>query len=226
LPGYLTSSPRITGLGSRHVATHITGREIVIALIIIVFAAGLVVVPVLWGAAFDSFSSGMSKAAWPSFLTGFGILIVGLATGVRIIVIAGIAFMVAVVVGVIAEKYLIFGLAAAFVVPHADDYRALHPTLLLDLYGELLYHHAHLHLPVPDYQASLDGASIGSVEDLRAALARTRKEWAELHALTAGGLLTAEVTHSRVYRMGWAAPGRTSFSASTGLASGTCCGPL
>lgn len=98
--------------------------------------------------------------------------------------------------------YVADALAAAFVVPHPDDYRGLHPTLLQDLYGELLYDYAYLHLPVPDFQTSLDEASITTVADLRAALARTRKEWTEAHALMAGGLLTADVTHSRVYRMG------------------------
>src|SRR5262249_2163865 len=32
-------------------------------------------------------------------------------------------------------------LASAFVVPHPDDYRALHRSLLEDFFGELLYHY-------------------------------------------------------------------------------------
>ena len=113
MPGYLASTPGIAANSSRHAAIHITGREILVGLIVVVVAAALVVGPVLWGAAFDSFSSGMGKAAWPTLLTGFGVVIVGLASGVRIITIAGGALMAAVVVGVIAEKYLIFGLRPA-----------------------------------------------------------------------------------------------------------------
>ena len=38
--------------------------------------------------------------------------------------------------------YFADALAALFVVPHPDDYRLLHPTLLQDLYGDLLYQYA------------------------------------------------------------------------------------
>jgi hypothetical protein len=38
--------------------------------------------------------------------------------------------------------YVADALAAAFVVPHPEDYRALHTTLVHDLYGELIYHYA------------------------------------------------------------------------------------
>src|SRR5690606_35292178 len=35
--------------------------------------------------------------------------------------------------------YVADALASAFVTPHPDDYRALHPTLIEDLFGELVY---------------------------------------------------------------------------------------
>jgi hypothetical protein len=36
-------------------------------------------------------------------------------------------------------------LASAFVVPHPEDYRLLHRTLIEDFYGELIFQSSHLH---------------------------------------------------------------------------------
>lgn len=94
-------------------------------------------------------------------------------------------------------------LAAAFVVPHPDDYRALHASLLQDFYGELLFHYAHLYPAVPDFTARLDDARISTVSDLRAQLTQSAEHWAAFHTLLAGGLLTAaELRFTPVYRMG------------------------
>jgi hypothetical protein len=102
-----------------------------------------------------------------------------------------------------AALYIADALAAAFVVPHPDDYRALHPTLLRDLYGEQLYQYAHLFPSVPDYRARLDETRIDTVADLRAALAEARREWTAFHDVMAGGLLGPQnLTFSQVYRMG------------------------
>jgi hypothetical protein len=109
LPGYLAGASSITGHVSRHAAARITGREILVALIVVVIYILLLVIPVLYGAGFDSFSRGMSKAARPAFLFGLGVLVVGLVSGVRILDIAGGAIMAAVVVGVIVENYLMTG---------------------------------------------------------------------------------------------------------------------
>nr|WP_211588681.1 hypothetical protein [Allorhizocola rhizosphaerae] len=99
--------------------------------------------------------------------------------------------------------YVADALAAAFVVPHPDDYRALHPTLLLDLYGEVLYHYAYLYPAVPDFTARLDDTRIAGVADLRAQLAQVRTDWTAFHTLMAGGLLTAgPFTVTPVQRMG------------------------
>ncbi len=99
--------------------------------------------------------------------------------------------------------YVADALAAAFVVPHPDDYRALHPTLLQDFYGELLYQYAHLYPAVPAFTARLDETGVDSVADLRAQLARTRADWAAFHAVMAGGLLAAEhLAVTPVQRMG------------------------
>ncbi|ROP37131.1 hypothetical protein EDD40_2419 [Saccharothrix texasensis] len=92
--------------------------------------------------------------------------------------------------------------AAAFVVPHPDDYRALHTTLLQDLYGELVHHYATLATPVPPFDVRLPD-DVASLADLRAAAAREQAEWARFHDLTmAGGLLGESYATSRVHRVG------------------------
>ncbi|WDZ83898.1 ARPP-2 domain-containing protein [Micromonospora cathayae] len=99
--------------------------------------------------------------------------------------------------------YAADALAAAFVVPHPDDYRALHPTLLQDFYGELLFHYTHLYPAVPDFTTRLDDTRIASVADLRAQLAQVGAEWTAFHAGMAGGLLSAgRRTVTPVHRMG------------------------
>ncbi|PZG01624.1 ARPP-2 domain-containing protein [Micromonospora deserti] len=99
--------------------------------------------------------------------------------------------------------YVADALAATFVVPHPDDYRALHPTLLQDFYGELLFHYTHLYPAVPDFTPRLDDTRIASVADLRAQLAQVGADWTAFHALMADGLLAAErLTVTPVQRMG------------------------
>ncbi|MFG1811009.1 hypothetical protein [Streptomyces sp. NPDC049040] len=93
--------------------------------------------------------------------------------------------------------------AAAFAVPHPDDYRALHTTLVQDLYGDLIHHYALLGAPVQDFVPRLDAGRIGSTADLRAALAVQRREWADFHSGTmAAGLLAPEYTARTVHRAG------------------------
>ncbi|MDP9849670.1 ARPP-2 domain-containing protein [Streptosporangium lutulentum] len=94
-------------------------------------------------------------------------------------------------------------LAAAFVVPHPDDYRALHSTLIHDLYGELIYHYAMLSMPVSDFRARIVDATVRSLADLRAQARRQQEEWAAFHdQVMAGGLLGTGYTYQRVYEMG------------------------
>ncbi|WP_035840967.1 ARPP-2 domain-containing protein [Kitasatospora azatica] len=94
-------------------------------------------------------------------------------------------------------------LAAAFAVPHPGDYRALHPTLVQDLYGELIHHYGTLMPAVPDFRAQLPSAGVNSLTELRAAAERAEQAWARFHDGTmAGGLLDAEYRSQRVYRMG------------------------
>jgi hypothetical protein len=99
--------------------------------------------------------------------------------------------------------YLADALAALFVVPHPDDYRVLHPTLLQDLYGEMLYQYAHHYPAVPTFAARFRDDRVDSLADLRGEVARTAAEWASFHAVMAGGLLDhRDYTFNRVYQMG------------------------
>jgi hypothetical protein len=99
--------------------------------------------------------------------------------------------------------YAADALAAAFVVPHPADYRALHTTLVQDLYGELIYHYALLSMPVPDFRARIADATVRSLADLRAQVGAQHNEWAAFHdQVMAGGLLDTDYTYQHVYTMG------------------------
>ncbi|MFE7587464.1 hypothetical protein ACFU5Y_38565 [Streptomyces gardneri] len=101
--------------------------------------------------------------------------------------------------------YVADALAAAFVVPHPDDYRVLHPTLVEDLYGELVHQYAYYGAQVPEFTARIrDGVGgIRTLADLRAAALREERAWAEAHdGLMARDLLETSYAFERVYRMG------------------------
>ncbi|NDU72784.1 hypothetical protein GWI34_09105 [Actinomadura sp. DSM 109109] len=88
--------------------------------------------------------------------------------------------------------YVADSLASAFVVPHPDDYRALHPTLVEDLFGELVFMYGLLGVPARDLPAPIDAAGIRTLDDLRAA-ARTREaEWVAFHDEVMAGRLFDE----------------------------------
>ncbi|GAB7033947.1 hypothetical protein AB0G35_21545 [Streptomyces sp. NPDC021749] len=99
--------------------------------------------------------------------------------------------------------YVADALAAAFVVPHPDDYRALHPSLLQDLYGELMYQYALYGGPVPEFTARIAAEYVTSLAELRSAAERQQQEWESRHAaLMAGELLDESYEVRQVYRMG------------------------
>ncbi len=93
-------------------------------------------------------------------------------------------------------------LASAFVVPHPDDYRALHRTLLTDFYGELLYQYGLLHREVQSIDLRLDAAAVHDLADLRAAVAAGRREWHDHTALLSTGLLERTTRWETVHRAG------------------------
>lgn len=99
--------------------------------------------------------------------------------------------------------HLADALAAAFVVPHPEDYRTLHATLVQDLYGDLVHHYATLMPPVTDFRARIPDAGIRTLADVRAAVAQQTAEWADFHDTTmAAGLLEQESSWEDVRRMG------------------------
>ncbi|MER8160150.1 hypothetical protein [Streptomyces sp. NPDC094472] len=99
--------------------------------------------------------------------------------------------------------YAADALTAAFVVPHPDDYRALHPSLVPDLFGELIHHYTTLYGSVPEFRARIRDGAVGSLAELRAEAARHQREWAEFHDhITAGGLLDESYSLQRVRTMG------------------------
>lgn len=93
-------------------------------------------------------------------------------------------------------------LAAAFVVPHPDDYRQLHRSLLGDFYGELVYQYGCMYDQAAKLLRPLRAEQVASIADLRLELARARADWtAQFHEM-AGGLLNQPVNLQPVYRLG------------------------
>jgi len=88
------------------------------------------------------------------------------------------------------------------VVPHPEDYRALHPTLVRDLYGELIHEYATFH-PARDFPVVVDDSRVSSLADLRAEAARHEREWAAFHdTVMAAGLLGSPDRVEDVHRLG------------------------
>lgn len=92
-------------------------------------------------------------------------------------------------------------LASAFVVPHPDDYGALHRTLLEDFYGTLLFQYG-LHATTSHMEATIDETRVSSLADLRRELAGMRAEWGSFHEQMATGLFGKKLRSERVYRAG------------------------
>ena len=92
-------------------------------------------------------------------------------------------------------------LASAFVVPHPDDYRALHRSLIEDFYGELLHRYGYLYQELPPASAPIDAEAVRSLDDLREGLGRVRRDWADFAELLAADALGREVRTETVYRM-------------------------
>ncbi|WP_433469069.1 ARPP-2 domain-containing protein [Spirillospora sp. CA-128828] len=88
--------------------------------------------------------------------------------------------------------YVADALASAFVVPHPEDYRALHPTLVEDLFGELIYIYGLLGAPAGDLAAPIDDTGIRSLDDLRTAAELRQEEWAAFHDEVMAGRLFDE----------------------------------
>ncbi|MFI9624387.1 ARPP-2 domain-containing protein [Streptomyces sp. NPDC052042] len=100
--------------------------------------------------------------------------------------------------------YAADALAAACVVPHPDDYRLLHRSLVQDMYGELVHHYALYGGPVAEFAARIgDGPHLRTLADLRAEARAQERAWAEAHSTVfARELLDSSYTFDQVYQMG------------------------
>ncbi len=99
--------------------------------------------------------------------------------------------------------YVSDALAAAFVVPHPDDYRLLHASLVEDLYGELVHQYALYGAPVAEAPVRIaDGEHVRDLGELRAAARAQERAWAEAHdTVFARELLDTSYAFDQVYRM-------------------------
>lgn len=93
-------------------------------------------------------------------------------------------------------------LASIFVVPHPEDYRLLHRTLILDFFGELIYLHSlyasgQIVLPEP-----IQPEKINSLDDLRSELTQLRSRWNQIGQLLASRLLQQQVSTDTSYTLG------------------------
>ncbi|KAI9133994.1 ARPP-2 domain-containing protein [Acaryochloris sp. CCMEE 5410] len=92
-------------------------------------------------------------------------------------------------------------LASAFVTPTPEDYRLLHPSLLQDFYGELLYQYGIYGGTVP-MQSQVDESKVETLADLQDAIATLRQDWADFQGLMASDLLQRPVESKRIYTAG------------------------
>jgi len=93
-------------------------------------------------------------------------------------------------------------LASAFVVPHPDDYRDLHRTLLTDFYGELIFQYGFFAAENTYHPEPIDADAVESFSDLRKELTRLRSNWSDLHSLMATKLFDCPIHSESVYKMG------------------------
>jgi hypothetical protein len=93
--------------------------------------------------------------------------------------------------------------ASAFIVPHPQDYRALHTSLLEDFYGELIYQYGLLYDTTYPCDTSVDESKINKLEDLRGAIVDMRSQWEDFQGFMASSLLADRTINSKpIYTAG------------------------
>ncbi len=93
-------------------------------------------------------------------------------------------------------------LASVFVVPHPDDYCAMHRTLVTDLYGELVLRYGMVAQPNDISPTPIDSERIISIDDLRNGILDLRTRWEDLNQGMVESLLGRHVHLDEVYKMG------------------------
>jgi hypothetical protein len=106
LTGYLAGALSVHGYLGRH-AAWFSVRQVVVALIVVGVLVVLVTAPLLLDVIGSLFSKGVEKATRGGFVLGLVVLLVGLASGVRFLEIAGGSVLGAVILGVIIDNYLV-----------------------------------------------------------------------------------------------------------------------
>jgi hypothetical protein len=92
--------------------------------------------------------------------------------------------------------------ASAFVVPHPDDYRRLHESLVEDMFSELLVRYGVLHPLVQAARVRLDGSRVHSFADVARELDASARSCSEYEQALADGLFGREVCSEEVSRLG------------------------
>jgi hypothetical protein len=92
-------------------------------------------------------------------------------------------------------------LATAFIVPHPQDYRDLHETLLTDAYGETFYYYG-LYGQAQELKCSIKDKNIHDLTDLRSALTKMRQEWSDVQSMMSEDLLQRPIQSQQIYRAG------------------------
>ncbi|MCA9191021.1 MAG: hypothetical protein KDB03_04650 [Planctomycetales bacterium] len=91
-------------------------------------------------------------------------------------------------------------LASVFVVPHPEDYKALHHTLISDFYGDLIWHHGLFATENEVHPTPIDSSNIATLKDLRREIDQLRLRWADLSTSMAPSLFERKLNQHRVYR--------------------------
>jgi hypothetical protein len=92
-------------------------------------------------------------------------------------------------------------LATAFILPHPEDYRDLHETLLTDAYGETFYYYG-LYGQAQELNCLLEDKNIHNLADLRSALTKMRQEWSEVQSMMGEDLLQRPIQSQQIYQAG------------------------
>lgn len=92
-------------------------------------------------------------------------------------------------------------LATAFVVPHPDDYRRLHRSVLEDFLADVFVTYGTYDAYDQD-AGRIDEAAVNSLAELRLGLERLRLDWQKEQWLRGAGFFGADLSSEAVYRAG------------------------
>lgn len=93
-------------------------------------------------------------------------------------------------------------LATAFVVAHPEDYRALHKTLVLDCYADLIVQYGSRYTEVAELSSALENFEVNQLSDLDIALKELRKQWTDIQQTMSLELFQQPVTREKIYKLG------------------------